>query len=286
MAGVDLTRVGRLAAWPNHRRVLTQAIEHFHKDARVPGLLLGGSFAGGCPDFYSDLDLYVIVQDEHFVEALAAKEAAAAAAGPVLAGFIPDHLGPGGDEMYIAVYDGPVKVDFNYVRLSAFKPNWKLVTRVVLKDSDGLLREVIGASAGLTPPAPSREPLEALHNKFWTWCWYVFGKVMRGELWEALDGLHSIRSLALVPLLESDASRFPEGFRRLESRVSDSFRARLATTVCGLDAAALYAALRVEIELFRELQGRVYRQYGVTVDETGGRAIQDAIDRAWTSRGQ
>lgn len=46
------------------------------------------------------------MRDEHFANLLAEKETAAASAGRILTGFVPDHLGPGGDEMYIAVYDG------------------------------------------------------------------------------------------------------------------------------------------------------------------------------------
>lgn len=256
----------------------------FQDDHRVPGVLLGGSFAAGSPDFYSDLDLYVVVHDEHLRDVLAGKRAAAAAAGRVLVGFVPDHLGPGGDEMYIAVYDGPVKADFNYVRRSTMKPSWKMAARLVLKDVDGTLGDLIRASAGLRAPVPSREALEALHNKFWTWCWYVFGKIVRGELWEALDGVRDIRALALVPLLEWDADRPPEGSRRLETRLGGALRARLAATVSALDAVALYGALQAEIDLFSELQARVYPRHGVNVGGTAGHAIRSAIEHAWASR--
>lgn len=57
---VDPTQIPGLAAWPDHLRILVQAVEHFQQDSRVPGLLLGGSFASGEPDFYSDLDLYIV----------------------------------------------------------------------------------------------------------------------------------------------------------------------------------------------------------------------------------
>ena len=281
---MDPLHVPGLAAWPEHRRLLDGALGRFHKDARVPGLLLGGSFISGNPDFYSDLDLYIVVYDQYFADVLAEKKTAAAAAGRVLTGFVPDHLGPGGDEMYIAVYEGPVKIDFNYLRQSILKPNWKLAMRFALKDVDSTLGEVIRASAALTPSPPSREMLEALHNKFWTWCWYVFGKIARGELWEALDGVHGIRSLALVPLLEWDAGRPGEGSRRLESRVNARSLARLAATVSRLDATALYGALKVEIELFRELQARVYPRYQLVVDDRGSCDIQHAIELAWQTR--
>lgn len=228
--------------------------------------------------------MYIVVEDEHFVSVLAEKKIAAAAAGRALTGFVPDHLGPGGDEMYIAVYEGPVKIDFNYLRRSTVKPNWKLATRLVLKDMDGTLGEIIRASSGVTPPPPSGETLEALHNKFWTWCWYVFGKIARGELWEALDGVRDIRILGLVPLLEWDAGRPQEGSRRLESRVDARWLARLAATISPPDATALYGALKVEIELFRELQARVYPRYQVAVDDRGSRSIEHAIELAWQTR--
>ncbi len=78
--------------------------------------------------------------------------------------------GPGRDEMYIAVYEGPVKADFNYVRRSTVEPNWKLAIAscLVLKDADGTLAGAICASASLTPPPRSVETLKALRNKFWT----------------------------------------------------------------------------------------------------------------------
>ena len=279
---MDPMQIPGLAVWPEYRRVLARATEHFQKDSRILGVLLGGSFASGTPDFYSDVDLYIVVRDEHFADLLAEKETAAAAIGPVLAGFVPDHLGPGGDEMYIAVYDGLVKVDFNYVRQSMMKPNWKLANRLVLTDASGALAGAIRASAGLPTPPPSRQELEALHNKFWTWCWYVFGKVVRGELWEALDAVHGIRSLALVPIAEWDARSPREGHRRLESRLDDQVRARLAATVSTLDRTALYGALQAEIQLFRKLQARVWPRYDARVDETAGRQIEEAIRRSWT----
>ena len=269
------------AAWPEHYRVLTAALAHFEADKRVPGVMLGGSFAGGRPDFYSDVDLYLIVRDGDFAAVLAEKERAAAAAGRVLTGFIPDHLGPGGDEMYIAVYDGPIHADFNYVRRSTLKPHWKLAARAVLKDADGGLEAVVRASRGLTPQPPSPESLNVIHNKFWTWCWYVFGKIARGELWEALGAVHTIRTLALVPMIAWDAGLQPEGYRRLESRADERLRGRLAMTVPSPETVSLYAALQAEIELFGEIQDRVCRRFGVAVDDAAGREISHAIHKAW-----
>jgi hypothetical protein len=66
---------------------------------------------------------------------------------------------------------------------------------VVLKDTDGRLGAVVARSDALGPPRPSAEHLAELNQKFWTWCWYAIGKIERGELWEALDGLHTARPI-------------------------------------------------------------------------------------------
>jgi len=43
----------------------------------VLGALLGGSFVSESPDFYSDLDLYIVGHDEHFADLPAERETAA-----------------------------------------------------------------------------------------------------------------------------------------------------------------------------------------------------------------
>ena len=79
----------------------------------------------------------------------------------------------------------------------------------MLKDASGRVGAVVARSEGLAPAQPTTEELLELNQKFCIWCWYVFGKIVRGALWEALDGLHSIRILALVPLCWTGLTRDP-----------------------------------------------------------------------------
>jgi hypothetical protein len=82
-----------------------------------------------------------------------------------------------------------------YLKESDLKPTPNWVGCLVLKDLSGRVGAVVARSQGLAPPQPTTEELLDLNQKFWTWCWYVFGKIERGELWEALDGIHAIRSI-------------------------------------------------------------------------------------------
>ena len=123
-----------------------------------------------------------------------------------------------------------------------------------------------------------------LNQKFWTWCWYVFGKLMRGELWEALDGIHSIRSLTLVPLLVWAAERSHEGYRRLERKTDPATASRLMATVAAVQPEVLYAALQAEMDLFRSLRAMVFDLHGLNFDPTPDEVLESEMSRRWVAR--
>ena len=186
--------------------MLGRAVARLREDERVVALVLGGSLARGAADPYSDVDLYVVVRDAAFDAALAERDAIAGAVGSTLFAFDVDPV-PGGSTDRIVVYEGPdgfpVKFDFMYLEESDLEPAPKWAGCAVLEDEGGRVGAVVARSEGLAPPPPKPEELRELNQKFWTWSWYVFGKIVRGELWEALAGLHDIRSLALVPLVSN-----------------------------------------------------------------------------------
>jgi predicted nucleotidyltransferase len=267
---------------PEHRKLLERAVERFRDDARVAGLVVGGSLAHGAADFYSDVDLYAIVRDEAFDEVFAERDAAAKSVGSPLFGFDVEPV-PGGSTDHIVIFRGPVKFDFMYLKESDLEPAPKWDGCLVLKDLTGRVAAVLYRSRGLSPLPPDPEVLSDLNQRFWTWCWYVFGKILRGELWEALDGLHGIRSLALVPLLDHAAGRSHEGYRRLEGKLDPETASRLLATVPALDPEALYAALRAEVELFRDLRATVFDRHGLTFDPAPEEVLEGEIDRRWVA---
>ncbi len=107
---------------------------------------------------------------------------------------------------------------------------------------------------------------------------------MRGELWEAIDGIHSIRSLALMPLLDWAAARPHEGYRRLERKTDPTTASRLAATVAVVQPEALYVALQAEMELFRSLRAMVFDRHGLTFDPVPEEVLESEISRCWAVR--
>jgi predicted nucleotidyltransferase len=132
---------------PQHRELLERVFARFRDDIRALGLVLGGSLAQGGADFYSDVDLYVVVRDGAFEDVFAERTSTAEAVGSPLFGFAVDPV-PGGSTDHIVVYDGPVKFDFMYLRESDLGPHPRWVGCVVLKDtrSRGSRRRPLGST--------------------------------------------------------------------------------------------------------------------------------------------
>jgi predicted nucleotidyltransferase len=266
-----------------HRTVLERAVSYFSDDNRVVGMILGGSLAHGAADFYSDVDLYIVASDESFEAVFGERDDAAQSIGSPLFRFAVDPV-PRGSRDYLVTYPGPVKLDLMYYRESEIGPDQKWASRRVLVDDSGSLETVISRSATFLPDRPEPKTLVELNQKFWTRCWYVFGKIMRGELWEALDGVHGIRGQALLPMLDWMSEQPHEGYRRLESKLDPEEAARLAATVAPLELEALYRALRAEIELFRELRGSLFEAHGLPFDPAPEKALEHEMSRLWAGK--
>jgi predicted nucleotidyltransferase len=271
-----------------HRELLEQAVIRLRSDKRVVGLILGGSLATGGWDFYSDVDLYVLVANGVLEEVFAARESTADAVGSRLCGFAVEPVA-GGSTDYCVLYEGPagpVKFDFMYLQLSDLRPDLKWVGCLVLDDAtSGRITDVLGESRALDLPPLLPEDLVELDREFWTRCWYTFGKIMRGELWEALAAVHTLRGDTLLPLLDWNAGRRPEGYRRLERKEDEGTLALLGTTVVPRPLPEeLHAALRKEMDLFCELGTALAKRLGIALHPQHGSAVRSAIERHWAER--
>lgn len=273
-----------LERFPEHRRVLEAVVGYYRDDPRVAGLLLGGSNAAGGMDFYSDVDLDVVVADAAFDAIFGERDRMVAAVGRPLFRFIADI--PGGEHLYVVLYDsaaGPVKLDVEYHRASAVVPESWLARCRLLFDRSGALTATLATSAGLQPTAPRVEDMRDLNQKLWPWCWYAFGKIMRGELWEAVDALHIIRTRGLVPLIAWAAGLPVEGSRRLERKADVDVLGRLAATIALPERAPLYAALQASIDLYGTLRTPVFSRYGVQTHARAEDTVRQAIVRHWAA---
>src|SRR5215213_433769 len=269
---------------PAHCALLERAADHFWDDGRVRAVILGGSLACSIADFYSDMDVYVVARDGFFDAVFDERDPAALILGSPLFRFTIDAI-PGGSRDYIITYPGPVKLDLMYHRESEIVPAPKWGGCVALKDASGLIEDVLVTSRDLAPPTPTSEELLELDQNFWTLCWYVFGKIVRGELWEALAGIHTIRRDAFLPMRDLTAGRPHEGYIRLETKLDPEMAEHLTGTLAPLEAGALYEALQTAISLYCDLRESLFELRGLTFDPAPEEEIEDEMDRLWAARG-
>jgi hypothetical protein len=151
-------------------------------------------------------------------------------------------------------------------------------------------RRAVGAGADLRRLPGTYAPevaagLRWLEARIWTWSWYIQSKVLRGELFEALDGLQYVRDQVQFRLLAFHGDRRPAGGRRAEAAVGEHRDPFARTVPTSLDPTSFLAALREEIDLYRRLADPLLERHGIQTAEARTvvlRALDLGLD--WTPR--
>jgi hypothetical protein len=152
----------------------------------------------------------------------------------------------------------------------------------VLWERDGLSAELPGEYE--TDVAADLRWLEA---RIWTWCWYIQTKVLRGELFEALDGLQYVRDQVLFKLLAFQREVRPAGGRRAEAMVGAHADGFARTVPVALERSAVLEALRSEIALYLELAEPLLARHGVDPGIEARDVVLQALEAGleWTTPG-
>ena len=231
-----------------HHRFADRIVAAMKPDARFVGLLAAGSFAQGNIDNYSDLDLVLIVEDDHYprIQTLEARRAFAASLGRLLYAFIGEHVGE--PRLLICLYDDPMlHVDLKFVTLDDL--DHRIEEPIVLWHRDHRIADRLPRAV---PRWPSRDPAW-FEEHFWVWVHYTANKLGRGELMETHAALSHIREMVLGPMATRGLGLEQRGVRRLEM-LSPEISNRLASTLGDYSARGCAAALRHTIDLYRELR--------------------------------
>ena len=249
---------------PLHRAKLEAAGAFTRTMPGVIGLVVSGSVATGTADTYSDLDLKIVTRDDMHDEAVQHLDALIDVCGVPVARFTAEHVGH--PEMFIVLYDDLIHIDFYLVRLGELtNRNGGMASWVVWSEDDD-----ISVALGERVDAAGVD-LAWFEARMWTWVWYTHSKILRGELYEALDALQYLRGNVLFVLLAETAGIRPYGSRRAEQHVG-ALGPLFARTVPALERDLVMDALRVTVELYLMLADPLLEQRGVERD-TDARAV-------------
>lgn len=204
--------------WPKclpneHRELLLTFINRLSSRPDLLGLAIGGSFISGQMDYYSDLDLIIVVDPKEWSTVEKIRKGIAESIGPLIIAFTGEHIGL--PQMLICLYGRiPLHVDLK------FSVPEQLLSRsedpVILWDRNGALHTIFAASKASSPTID----WQWIEDRFWVWVHYMTSRVGQGELFAAIDFLSFIREKVLGPIALQMSSAKPNGVRHIERDAS------------------------------------------------------------------
>jgi hypothetical protein len=175
--------------------------------------------------------------------------------------------------MLIVLYDDLIHADFEPVVLSQVGSRNAGRATYILWERDGVVSSALPAEYEDEPVAD----LRWIEDRVWTWSWYVQTKVLRGELYETLDGLQYLRDNVLFKLLAMHRGERPAGARRVETRLG-GWAQRFADTLPVLSGGSMMNALRATMALYQDLADPLLDRYRVEAARAARAAALGALE--------
>jgi len=245
----------------NHQIVLDRFVKSCESDERVVAAFIGGSYATGQVDAYSDLDLYLITTDGKYEDFLAGREAFVHLLGELL--FLED-FGEPNSLFYIFSNgtEGKLWIDcesqFNHIHSGPYR---------VLLDKKGVLTKVVFASHK-SDQAGQKETLRQQIHWFWHELSHFITATGRGQLFWAYGQLEAMRliclNLARLGHNFADTAVGEEPYFKVEQALHREQLTSLQPTYCPMGRKAMYQAILVIISFYRELARPLARMHGLT----------------------
>jgi lincosamide nucleotidyltransferase B/F len=262
---------------PHHQQIIVNRfVAACQADERVIAAFLGGSYASGTADAYSDLDLYLVTTDEAYDNFFNGREALIQLLGEPV--FLGDFNGYGFDMVTFIFADG-TEGELVFGRESHFTHIHGGPYRV-LPDKKGIL-------AGVVFPwyEPSQaEQIETLHHlvyEFWHDLSHHFITPMaRGQLWSAYGALEVLR-LTCVNLvrLRQNFQAPAEGYEKLEQAIPVEQLSPLQATFSPLEQAAMLQAALVIVQFYQELAPPLAQAHGITYPTDLEQVVSDRLEQ-------
>jgi len=245
---------------PNHLAFLNRFVEICREDDRVAAAFLGGSYAKGYADAYSDVDLCVITTDDAFEEFLNERENFLRSLGDLV--FLED-FGTPNTAFYIFADDTEGELNFgsesrlDQIHSGPFK---------ILLDKQNILSEAI------FPPfePPDSEQIQKLRGQiygFWHELSHFITAMGRNQFWWARGQLETLRSkcvnLARLKHNFLDPDIGEEAYFKIENVMPVEQLSALRETFCPMEKGAMINAVMVIVQFYQELVPSLAHEHGI-----------------------
>jgi predicted nucleotidyltransferase len=245
---------------PNHQAFVDRFVKACLADDRIVAAFLGGSYAKGHADAYSDIDLCVVTTDSYFEEFLNEREAFLRSLGDLV--FLED-FGTPNTAFYIFADDTEGELNFgsesrlDQIHSGPFK---------ILLDKKNILSEAI-----FPPFEPhDSEQIQKLRGQiygFWHELSHFITAMGRNQFWWARGQLEALRSkcvnLARLKHNFLDPDIGEEAYFKIENAMPVEQLSALRETFCPMEKEAMLNAVMVIIHFYQELAPSLAHEHGI-----------------------
>ncbi len=266
---------GEIELHPNHRAVVDRFISACQSDDRILAAFLGGSYARGAADAYSDLDLYLIVAENAFDEFILNRSEFMRRLGePIFlehfnlpniifyffANGAEGELGIGRESEFSNIHSGPYNV---------------------LVDKNRILDGVVFSQV-VPDPVEQIEKLRRLIYCFWHDLSHFITALGRGQLWWAQGQLEMLRgycvNLARLGYNFSDSEVGDEPYFKIEKIMPVEQLAALRATFCPIEKAAMLNSCNTITLVYKELAIPLAQAHAIKYPEALERILLQRLE--------
>ena len=244
----------------NHRNFIDRFTAACEADGRVLAAFLGGSYAKGRADAFSDLDLTLITTDTAHETFVAEREPFVRQLGEPL--FIEDFDLP--NIVFITFSDG-IEAELWFASQSHLE-HLRSGPLHVLLDKTGIL-----VGADFPPSEPDRVGQSEKMRRLIYWFWHDLSHFItamgRGQLWWALGQLEILRGICVnlgrLRRNFSDEGVGEEPYFKLEDAVPRGDLSALQATFCPMERESMLRSAHLILQFYKELALSLAREHGV-----------------------
>ncbi len=261
---------------PPHQIILDRFVAACQADERVVAAFLGGSYASGKADVYSDLDLYLIITDEMYDNFKASCETFLRLLGEPL--FL-ENFDEFGFDLLIFIFADGIEGELALGRASHFSHIHGGPHKTLL-DKQGILSGVV--FPWYEPPHVSQ--VETLHGLIY-WFWHDLSHhfittLARGQLWSAYGALEDLRRTCVnLARLQQNFSMVAEGYEKVEQVLPVGQLSPLQATFCPMERDAMLRAALVIVRFYRNIAPSLAQAHGIPYPDKLAQVISERLEQ-------
>ena len=276
MDGNNLMNLLGLHLRPNHEAFVDRFVNACQADDRIVAAFLGGSYAKGYADAYSDVDLCIITTERSFEEFFNERASFLRSLGDLV--FLEDFATP---DISFYIFADDTEGELTYRRESRLDQIHSGQFRILI-DKKNIL-------AGATfppfePSSPERlEKLRGLIYGFWHEMSHFITAMQRDQLWWARGQLEALRSICVnLARLKSnflDPDFGEEAYFKLEAVMAVEQLSALQETFCPMEKVAMLKAVITIVHFYQELAPSLVQEHGIKYPQGLERLMLDRLQK-------